>query len=632
MAATLDLEEELAIQEGGWRGLAITFAAVLLIGAFAAAGAYYFFFRDSKQIVRTTEDVTVAKTTINSTLIISGTADAQLNSDLTFQTSGKVGEVRVKIGDVVRQGQVLATLQSDDLSNAVASAQAGQRAAQLKLDDLLAGSSAAELAAAEQAVALAESQLTKARNDEADLLDGPSASELAGAEQAVKLSESQLAGAQSALDKLEDAPSAADLAAAEAGVASAQAALTAAQNSAASAANTVVSARASLLSAETSYCTPPDPAPAFCAVGAAPISNADLAILNTALSGPNAASASAAIASNNTYLNAVNAVASAQAAVTAAQDALDSANAKLAAVKDGPSAEEMNAAEAAVLSARAGLDSAKAKLADVNDGGDAQERSNAAADVASAAASLTSAEARLDEAVRGPKQNALEQARQAVRTAQLSVEAAQIRLRNAQIVAPFDGTIANVSIAPGEFASGAAATPPIVMLTPDALLLKISVGETDYPNVKIGQSGVALFDGIPGKVYPFSISQIGLSPTITQGVVTFEVTAALAVLPDSPRPAPGMNARGQLTIGSKPDILVVPPRAIRRRGSEQIVDVRRDGVVGEQVVTTGISDDANIEILTGLAEGEIVVVPALNAALPGGGGPTPVPTIPGGIR
>jgi multidrug efflux pump subunit AcrA (membrane-fusion protein) len=226
VTATLDLEDELAIQEGGWRGLAISFAVLLLIGAFAAAGAYYYFFRDSEQTVRTTEDVAVAKTTINSTLIISGIADAQLNSDLTFQSSGKVAEVRVKIGDVVRQGQVLATLQSDDFSNAVASAQANQRAAQLRLDDLLAGSSAAELAAAQQAVAVAEGQLTKARNDETDLLDGPSASELAAAEQAVEQSESQLAGAQSAR--------------------------TAAQNSAASAANTVVSARASLFSAETS--------------------------------------------------------------------------------------------------------------------------------------------------------------------------------------------------------------------------------------------------------------------------------------------------------------------------------------------------------------------------------------------
>jgi HlyD family secretion protein len=344
-------------------------------------------------------------------------------------------------------------------------------------------------------------------------------------------------------------------------------------------------------------------------VRAAPVSSADLTILNTALGGANttlATLASAAIASNNTYLNAVNAVASAQAAVTSA--------------------------EAAVLSAHAGLDAAEAKLADVNDGGDTQERSDAAADVASAEASLASAQARLDEAVRGPKQNALDQARQAVRTAQLSVEAAQIRLRNSQIVAPFDGVIANVSIAPGEFASGAGATPPLVILTPDALLLKISVGETDYQNVKIGQSGVALFDGIPGKVYPFTVSRIGLSPTVTQGVVTFEVTAALVVLPDSPRPAPGMNARGQLTTGSKADILVLPPRAIRRRGSEQIVDARRAGAVVEQVVTTGISDDANVEILTGLAEGDIVVVPALNTALPGGGGPTPVPTIPGGIR
>jgi hypothetical protein len=104
------------------------------------------------------------------------------------------------------------------------------------------------------------------------------------------------------------------------------------------------------------------------------------------------------------------------------------------------------------------------------------------------------------------------------------------------------------------------------------------------------------------------------------------------ILPDNPRPAPGMNARGQLTTGSKADILVVPPRAIRRRGSEQIVDIRRNGTVEEQVVTTGISDANNVEVLTGVAENDVLVVPAVNASQPGGGGPTPVPTIPGNVR
>jgi HlyD family secretion protein len=292
----------------------------------------------------------------------------------------------------------------------------------------------------------------------------------------------------------------------------------------------------------------------------------------------------------------------------------------------------MDAARAAVLSAQAALTAAEAKLADVNDGADPLELSSAQSAVESAEAGLASAQAKLAEARRGPEQNALEQARQAVRTAQLSVEAAQIRLKNAQLIAPFDGTIASVNIAPGEFASAAAQVPPMVMLTPDLMILTLAIEETDYPNVKLGQGGVALFDGIPGGFYPFTISQIGLSPTTTQGVITYEAKAALIIPPNGPRPAPGMNANGQLTTASKADIIVIPPRALRRRGSEQIVDIRRDGVVVEQVVTTGVSDNSNVEIVSGLAEGDIIVLPAVAGAGPGGGGPTPVPTIPGGIR
>ena len=96
------------------------------------------------------------RATINQTLIISGVADAQFNSNLIFQASGKVATVNVKVGDSVKQGDVLASLESDDLSNAVASAQANQRSAQLKLDDLLAGSTDTELAAADQGLAGAE--------------------------------------------------------------------------------------------------------------------------------------------------------------------------------------------------------------------------------------------------------------------------------------------------------------------------------------------------------------------------------------------------------------------------------------------------------------------------------------------
>jgi HlyD family secretion protein len=209
------------------------------------------------------------------------------------------------------------------------------------------------------------------------------------------------------------------------------------------------------------------------------------------------------------------------------------------------------------------------------------------------------------------------------------VTAADIRLRDAQIVAPFDGTVAQINAKPGEFSSQAATDPPIVLLTPDALLLTMDIGETDYANVKVGKAGGVLFDGIPGKIYPFVVTEVGLSPTVTQGVVTYEVKATLVVRDGDPRPTPGMNARGQIISESHPNVLAIPPRAITRRGSDQIVELKEGGVIREQVVTTGVSDNNNVEVLTGLGEGDVIVVPALSSA---SAGPTPQATLPGGIQ
>ena len=181
----------------------------------------------------------------------------------------------------------------------------------------------------------------------------------------------------------------------------------------------------------------------------------------------------------------------------------------------------------------------------------------------------------------------------------------------------------------GEFTS-TSAEPPIVLLTPEAIVLKMNIGETDYQQVKLDQTGVALFDAIPGRPYPFRVIEIGLAPTVTQGVVTYAVTASLVLPPDAPRPAPGMSANGQIVTDSKVDVISVPPRAIRRSGGDQVVDVRRDGEVVEQIVVTGASDNNNVEILEGLAEGETLVVPALIGG--GDGGNAPAPTLPAGIR
>jgi HlyD family secretion protein len=242
VAAAFDLDDDLAIDESPWRGRAISFAVLLLIAAFSAAAVYYFFFREDEAIARATEDIPVERKTINATLLISGVADAQLNSDLVFQSSGKVARVDVKIGDQVKQGQVLATLESETLANNVASAQASLRTARLKLDDLLDGSTDVELAAAFQAVESARAALVKAQNDQQELIDGASAADLATAQQAVESARSQLATAESTRQQLEDGATDAELAAADAAVVAAETTLTSAENALANAENNVDSA------------------------------------------------------------------------------------------------------------------------------------------------------------------------------------------------------------------------------------------------------------------------------------------------------------------------------------------------------------------------------------------------------
>ncbi len=118
----MNLDEELAIYENPWRGRLISLSVLAVIGIVIAVLMYAFLFRESSEKARATEDIPVVRGTINANLVVSGTADAQLISDLSFRTSGRVNAVGVKVGDTVHKGDVLASLDSDDLANGVASA------------------------------------------------------------------------------------------------------------------------------------------------------------------------------------------------------------------------------------------------------------------------------------------------------------------------------------------------------------------------------------------------------------------------------------------------------------------------------------------------------------------------------
>lgn len=82
-----------------------------------------------------------------------------------------------------------------------------------------------------------------------------------------------------------------------------------------------------------------------------------------------------------------------------------------------------------------------------------------------------------------------------------------------------------------------------------------------------------------------------------------------------------MSASAEIAVEMRQDVLLVPSRAVRSVEGRQVVSVKAGEGVEERPVEVGLSDGRNTEIVSGLKEGESVVLPASTGTpSPSGGG------------
>lgn len=106
----------------------------------------------------------VTRGDIQSAVLSSGTLQAAADTNLTFGSAGTLVSLKVKPGDVVTKGQVLASLDTADLQLSVTQAQANVNSAQAKLDALKAGPTNVQLSSAKLKVSQAQSNLEKVKS------------------------------------------------------------------------------------------------------------------------------------------------------------------------------------------------------------------------------------------------------------------------------------------------------------------------------------------------------------------------------------------------------------------------------------------------------------------------------------
>ncbi|MEE9617068.1 MAG: HlyD family efflux transporter periplasmic adaptor subunit [Anaerolineae bacterium] len=123
-------------------------------------------------------------------------------------------------------------------------------------------------------------------------------------------------------------------------------------------------------------------------------------------------------------------------------------------------------------------------------------------------------------------QKDIEVARLDVEAAELSLEKASSNLENAQLVAPFAGTVVQVNVAPGDAVlSGEVA---LVLATLDRLQARtVDLTELDVARVHEGQGAVVTVDALPDLELKGHATRIGLQSVDYRGDVTYPVTVEL---------------------------------------------------------------------------------------------------------
>ena len=143
----------------------------------------------------------------------------------------------------------------------------------------------------------------------------------------------------------------------------------------------------------------------------------------------------------------------------------------------------------------------------------------------------------------------------------------------------------------------------ITMEATDTLQVSLSVSESDIGSVALGQQVEIAVSAVNGKFtgYITYISEIG---TYSSSGSTFAATATFV---NDGTVKIGMSASCTVILESADNAICVPVEAIQTQGDEKyVVVVASDGTTSKVTVTTGISNDAYIQVLTGLTGTETV--------------------------
>jgi HlyD family secretion protein len=517
----------------------------------------------TKQIAVNTAPV--KRTDIASALSYTGDVKARQALSVVSKGTGRIEKLNVDVGSSVKTGDVIAELDKEQTQLSMRQSEANLAAARTKLAQIQAGARPEQVAQAEANARAARSRVQ--------------AMEQASRPEQVAQAQANVDAARQRVQAIQT-PRQENVAQAEAGVQTAQARLDAVKKG---------PTQEQIRAAE---------------IGVEQAKNA-LFVVQTQKDG--------ACANNGSGF----ACQAAQKQAQAAEEAVKQSQQNFKVMQQGPTVEQVAQAQAAVDQAQQQLELARKPASDQ--------------DVATAQNAITAAEAQLSlarqpvlasdiDALRAQAEAAEAAARLAanpyteqdvkgaqaqVALAQAQLDLARNNLKELTVISPVDGVVSDRFLVVGSVASP---TTPIVSVAANDTEIQLNVEEAQLGRIQPGTPAQIAVPAYPGQTLTGKVTVV--APTIDQR----SRTGIVKIAPEGDAASklrPGMFAQVNIEAEKKLGALVIPRTAVLP-GTPPTVAVVSDGAVKKVPVQLGVQDRDQVEVVSGLKDGDQVVLDAID--------------------
>ena len=218
--------------------------------------------------------------------------------------------------------------------------------------------------------------------------------------------------------------------------------------------------------------------------------------------------------------------------------------------------------------------------------------------------------------------------------AKSNLESIEEDLKKTEIYSPISGVIISADKEEGEAISGtnSAAQATTIMTVADLsrMVVEVNINEVDIGKLKSGQSAKISLDAFPEQRFKGKVISIAPYSEITEGIVTYLVKVKVA----QPKIylKPGMSAEVEILTTKRENVLLAPQSALQEKDGKNYLRIKRGKDFKQVEIKVGLITEEFAEIISGVKEGEEILLGENNKRSPVNQGGSLMPFGPGRRR